>query len=250
MGTVKLWDTIIPELSSDVSRRVYVYQPDSYSSTRFPVLYMFDGHNVFFDSHATYGKSWGMLDYLERTQKEIMVVAVECNHDGNKRLEEYAPFSFATDMFGKIDGRGRVYMDWLVSTLKPYVDQNFPTLTDRENTGICGSSMGGLMALYGAVAYQSVFSRAACLSPSLWVNPEKAAEMIECCDFKLKSRIYIDYGDAEMDAHVDNPRILQNTESILQKNGADVVMNIISGGTHCEASWETRIPDFMEYLGF
>lgn len=248
MGTVKIWETTIPELSGDAMRRVYLYLPISHCGERFPVLYMFDGHNVFFDSHATYGKSWGMLEYLKRTQRRMIVVAVECNHEGNSRLEEYAPFSFQTDMFGKIEGRGRVYMDWLVNTLKPYIDQNYPTLTDRENTGICGSSMGGLMALFGAVSYQDVFSKAACLSPSLWIDPDKVKALIRGNEISRETHIYMDYGDVEMADRDENPRILPETEALLRNMGADVNLRIIHGGTHCEASWEMRIPEFVECL--
>lgn len=249
MGTVKLWEITIPELSGDVKRRVYLYQPNGEPEERFPVLYMFDGHNVFFDDHATYGKSWGMLEYLERTRKKLMVVAVECNQEGNKRLEEYAPFSFETDMFGKIEGRGKIYMDWLVNVLKPFVDQNYPTLPDRENTAICGSSMGGLMALYGAVSYQNCFSRAACLSPSLWVNPAKVVNLVQDAAIPKETHVYLDYGDEEMCAHEGIYTVLFETERILKEKGADVSLNIIPGGTHCEASWEMRIPDFMDFLG-
>ena len=83
------WKITIPQLSGDAQRRVYIYLPDDWqtSGKRYPVLYMFDGHNVFFDSHATYGKSWGMGEYLDAQRKDLMVVAVECNHAGHKRLE-------------------------------------------------------------------------------------------------------------------------------------------------------------------
>lgn len=78
------WSVAIPQLSGKRhQRRVYVYVPDMATENpemRFPVLYMFDGHNVFFDADATYGKSWGFGDYLSYTDTPLMVVAVECNH--------------------------------------------------------------------------------------------------------------------------------------------------------------------------
>lgn len=66
------WDVTIPRLSGDTPRRAYIYLPESYDEEpdrRYPVMYMFDGHNVFFDEDATFGKSWGMNDYMERTGK-------------------------------------------------------------------------------------------------------------------------------------------------------------------------------------
>ena len=84
----------IPTLPTKKDRRLYVYLPKEYEKTdeRYPVLYMFDGHNVFYNSHATYGKSWGMKEYLTRTHLPLIVVAVECNHEGNQRLSEYSPY--------------------------------------------------------------------------------------------------------------------------------------------------------------
>ena len=67
---VKKWNITIPELTGEEERRLYVYLPKSYTTNRrkrYPVLYMFDGHNLFFDSDATYGKSWGLKKYLEKT---------------------------------------------------------------------------------------------------------------------------------------------------------------------------------------
>ena len=77
---VKKWNVTIPRLSGHAERRVYLYLPQSYieePDRRYPVMYMFDGHNVFFDSDATYGKSWGMNHYMEASQKQLIIVAVE-----------------------------------------------------------------------------------------------------------------------------------------------------------------------------
>ena len=190
-------DVTIPPLTGDKVRRGYVYLPDDYHadpSRRYPVMYMFDGHNVFFDSDAAFGKSWGMASYMAWSRKQLIIVAVECNKKGNGRMREYCPFNFEDPKWGKIRGRGKVYMDWLVKELKPYIDANYRTLSDREHTIIAGSSMGGLMSLYAAAAYNHVFQRAACLSPSLWTSPEKILGIVESADLKNDTTIYMDYG--------------------------------------------------------
>ena len=85
---------------------------------------MFDGHNVFFDSDATYGKCWGMKEYLESTNTPLIVVAVDCNHSPNNgRLSEYSPFTFEDPKLGYIRGRGRTTMDWFAHTLKGMIDE-------------------------------------------------------------------------------------------------------------------------------
>ena len=168
---VKKWLITIPKLSGDKTRRAYIYLPASYETDkhrRYPVGYMFDGHNVFFDSDATYGKSWGMNKYLVENKKNLIVVAIECNHEGNCRLQEYAPFSFDNATLGAIKSKGNIYMNWLVKTLKPEIDRKYRTLPDRKNTIIAGSSMGGLMAMYAVTAYNHIFQRAACGPCRLW----------------------------------------------------------------------------------
>ena len=212
-------------------------------------MYMFDGHNVFFDSDATFGKSWGMAKYMESTKKQLIIVAVACNSEGNRRLEEYSPVDFTYPPAGKITGRGEAYMNWLTGTLKPYIDSQYRTLPDPVNTIISGSSMGGLMSLYAACAYNHVFHKAACLSPSLWFNPEGVLELIKRCRISSETCIYMDYGSEEMKNHKENPKVLHDAVDSIKTKGAEISLRIIPGGTHCEASWEKQIPVFMDYLG-
>ena len=95
-------------------RCLHIYLPDDYhnSDERYPVMYMFDGHNLFYDSDATYGKSWGLKEFLDSWEKKIIVVGLECSHEGNARLTEYCPYywdSFA----GPVYGTGEQTMDWI-----------------------------------------------------------------------------------------------------------------------------------------
>ena len=249
---IKKWNIAIPKLSGDALRRAYIYLPDSYvqdKEQRYPVMYMFDGHNVFFDSDATYGKSWGMNKYMQVSKKQLIIVAVECNHEGNCRLQEYSPVSFENSTLGNIRGKGRNYMQWLVGTLKPFIDKNYRTLPDRNNTIICGSSMGGLMALYGACVYNHVFQRAACLSPSLWVDPGKVLELIARAHIRHDTCIYMDYGSEEMFNHAANAEALISTSHLLLTKRVNLALRVVPGGNHSEASWERQIPIFMDCLG-
>ena len=249
---VKKWSVTIPKLSGEKTRRVYLYLPDSYEkepTKRYPVMYMFDGHNVFFDSDATYGKSWGMNKYMQTSKKQLIIVAVECNHEGNCRLQEYAPVNFENATLGKIKGKGRSYMQWLVGTLKPFIDANYRTLPDRNNTIICGSSMGGLMALYGACVYNHIFQRAACLSPSIWVDPGKMLELVARAHIRNDTCIYMDYGSEEMFNHAANGEALISMSHLLLTKRVNLALRVVPGGTHSESSWEKQIPIFMECLG-
>lgn len=246
------WDVVIEKLGDTKPRKAYIYLPEKYREDidrRYPVMYMFDGHNVFFDEDATYGKSWGMARYMDESKKDLIIVAVECNHQGNSRLQEYSPINFENATLGKIKAKGSVYMNWMINTLKPYIDATYRTLPDRKNTIIAGSSMGGLMALYGATVYNHIFQRAACLSPSLWVSSGKILEMVARAHVRRDTCIYMDYGSEEMFNHAANAEALISTSHLLLTKRVNLAFRIVPGGTHCEASWEKQIPIFMDCLG-
>ena len=238
----------IPELSGEERRRAYVWLPracDEDPDARFPVLYMFDGQNLFFDADASFGTSWGMYDYLNAVQPDVIVAAVSCSQTG--RMAEYSPFSHENGDAGHVDARGRSTMAWLLGTFKPSIDARFPTLTDRDNTLI--ASMGGLMSLFAALDYNDAFSRAACLSPSLWVHPRKSLRMIDRARIAPDTCIYFDYGTQEMGNHPKNPEVLCAACSALLRKGVDLTFRLVPGGTHSEDSWAQRVPVMMKCLG-
>ena len=243
---IEKWTTPIPKLSGREGRTVYVYVPDEAQENpeaRYPVLYMFDGHNVFFDSDATYGKCWGMKEYLESTNTPLIVVAVDCNHSPNNgRLSEYSPFTFEDPKLGYIRGRGRTTMDWFAHTLKGMIDEKYPTLPGRETTWIAGSSMGGLMSLYALLQYNDTYSRAAALSPSIWVAPDKLSGLVGRAKLAPGTVLYMDYGSREMGNHEGIRRQFSALSGKLMTRGIHLTSRIVPGGTHSEASWEKQLP--------
>ena len=246
------WELTIPQLTKGLKRRAYLYLPQAYDEdpdARFPVLYMLDGQNVFLDADASFGVSWKMYDYLNWTETPVIVAAVESNPIGNGRLEEYSPFTHEEKGLGLIRGRGRTTMDWLTREFKPMIDKHFRTLSDRENTLIAGSSMGGLMSLYAVCAYNDVFSRAACLSPSLWVDPDKVRRLLRRADLAPDTVIYMDYGADEIANHEATRDLLMSTCQALYARGVNLTFRIVPGGTHSEDSWSKQLPVFMACLG-
>ena len=246
------FEVVFPLLGGSEKRYAYIYLPKSYfkePNRRYPVLYMFDGHNVFFDEDATYGKSWGMEKFMYRHHIQMIICAVECNHHpDNGRLKEYSPFTFRHSQVGLIEGMGKMTMDWYVNELKPAVDAHFRTLADREHTFIAGSSMGGLMSLYALMDYNHVFSRAAALSPSLWTDPRKVKSMINKAVLNPNTILYMDYGSEEFSYHRTMRRIYGDVTSQLIQKGVCVESRIVPGGQHTEASWEKQLAFFMRTL--
>lgn len=248
---VEVFDVCVGPLTGDEPRRAYVYTPEDYDpegKKRYPVLYMFDGHNVFFDEDATYGTSWGMGEFLDSVHADLIVAAVECNHEGHQRLVEYTPVPIKYNK-EVLDPKGRATMEWFVREFKPYIDKHYRTYKGRSNTGICGSSMGGLMALYAACKYSHIFGNIAALSPSLWEAGKPMMEMLENAKIRPKTRIYMDCGSEEFGSRQGGLRAYRKATDILLKKGTYVTSRIVPGGTHCEASWNQQIPVFMAVLG-
>ena len=246
------WKVTLPELTGSEERTAYLYLPESYNyepDKRYPVLYMFDGHNVFFDSDATYGQCWGMKEYMDYTNTQLIIAAVECNHSpDNGRLREYSPYSFIDPKLGTIEGHGKLTMDWMIHTFKKDIDSRFRTLADREHTFIAGSSMGGLMSLYAILEYNQYFSRAAALSPSIWFAADKLQNMIEYAKIQPDTVVYMDYGSRELYHHANMKSQFARVTAQLLNQGVMLESRIVPGGNHCEASWEKQIPFFMNTL--
>ena len=248
------WDVTLPALTGEEPRRAYVYVPDkslARPEQRYPVLYMFDGQNLFADADASFGKSWGILEYAAAHDLPLIVAAIECNHHPEDdpcggRLSEYSPFDFSSPRLGSIKGRGRLTMDYYVNEFKPYIDENYPTLPDRAHTFIAGSSMGGLMTLYALMAYNRVFSRGAALSPSLAFDAGAVAEMIRSASIG-KTVLYMDMGSREMRSAWAKG-VYADTAAALIRKGVLLESRIVPGGIHSEVSWEQQIPFFMDVL--
>ena len=253
MGKVKTFNIDISPLSSS-PRKIWVYLPNSYDKTKkkYDVLYMFDGHNLFFDESATYGKCWGIKDYLDKTGIDLVVVGQECNHEGEKRMDEYCPLPVRNANWLKepIKPEGHITAEWFVNVLKPECEKRFRIYKDRKHVGIAGSSMGGLMSAYVIARYNNVFSKAACVSPAVYFCEKPLLDLVNSTGFK-DTKIYLDYGSDEFN---NKKRLAYGMDRLLTlnyaytKKGCLTYPNILVEGTHSEASWETIFPTIIDFL--
>jgi predicted alpha/beta superfamily hydrolase len=238
-------------------RTLHIDLPDGYEHTdeRYPVMYFFDGHNLFDDADATYGKCWGLRDFLAQWDKPMIVVGIECSHEGNERLREYCPYHYTGGIFGDTHGIGDETVRWMVEELKPMIDREYRSYSFREATGIGGSSMGGLMSLYAGVRYNRVFSKAACLSSSIALGMQEIERDIRGAELDGDSRFYLSWGtreagDLEGEDDMDSRMARNNltVANLLREKGVLTKVYCQRGGHHCEADWEKQVPYFMEYL--
>ncbi|TLM96909.1 alpha/beta hydrolase-fold protein [Hymenobacter jeollabukensis] len=234
------------------TRRVWVYLPTGYASSgtrRYPVLYMHDGQNVF-DQCTSFSGEWGVDEALAALQQNgqdptgCIVVAID--NDGAQRLNEYSPWN--NPQYG--GGQGDQYVEFLVQTLKPYIDQQYRTLPDRLNTGIGGSSMGGLISLYAALKYPAVFGRAAIFSPAFWFAeaPLKAYLHQHRATAAQPTRFYFVAGTAESQTMVP---LMQAVRDSLQRAGyaaSDLNSLSLADGQHAEWFWRREFPAAYQWL--
>jgi predicted alpha/beta superfamily hydrolase len=246
---------IVREFHSEIlpdDRAVSVYLPPQYleqEDRRFPVFYLHDGQNLF-DGRTSYiaGKTWNAnttADRLAEDGKIEPVILVGIANTGLRRMAEYTP----TRDFKMGGGEGRSYGRLLIEELKPLIDSTYRTLPEAENTGLGGSSLGGLISLYLGFAHPEVFGKIAVLSPSLWWDHRSILNAIEQQETKPDLRIWLDMGTAEGVRHVRDAEML---ERLLVKrgwkSGADLVYVKAAGAVHDEAAWSDRFGSVLRFL--
>ena len=241
------------------NRRLHIWLPEDYDRTdeRYPVMYFFDGHNLFNDADATYGKSWGLADYLRAWHKQMIIVGMECSHEGDGRLVEYCPYHYRGKFWGDINGTGDSTIQFMVDELKPMIDREYRTWAHREATAIGGSSMGGLMALYAVIRYNATFSKAACLSSAIGSGMREIERDIRRSAIDPDTRVYLSWGTEEAGGAFENPdndwltRVAKRNLKVaaqLHAKPAILYVECQRGGHHCEADWERQVPHFMSFL--
>ncbi len=242
----------IPRL--DRTRRIWVWLPPGYESdsVSYPVLYLQDGQNCF-STETAFGDEWRVDETLLRMMErnrigKIIAVAVDNGED--RRMNEYAPFPF--HYAGReIEAEGALYGSFIAETLKPYIDEHYRTRPDRLNTGIMGSSMGGLISLYIGLEYQQIFSKVGALSSSFGLNNEELIAFIKEKGKEHPMRIWMDIGSEESAAEEMEAHQLAVYRALTEagwKAGREVVFRKIPGAKHDENSWSKRFHNVIKYL--
>ncbi|MGA7634248.1 MAG: alpha/beta hydrolase-fold protein [Terriglobales bacterium] len=247
------------ELRSQVfgnTRLLRVWLPPDYDGSgavRYPILYLNDGQNLFEAATAFAGIHWQVGETSarligERKIPPLIIVGID---NTKRRIQEYIPYKSKDPRVA--NPRGRCYPEFLQREVMPLIEDRYMVRKGPENTGLGGSSLGGLITLYTQFAMPGVFGRLLVESPSLFVANKKILE--EGSRFHgWPQRMYVgmgtrETGNAEKDAKiVDCAREL---ESIVRACGLGedrLKVRIDEGASHNEAAWAARFPEAMEFL--
>jgi predicted alpha/beta superfamily hydrolase len=229
-----------------------VYRPPGYRDDtvrRYPVLYLQDGQNVFDRATSSTGEEWSVDETAQRLIESGAIeplIIVGIYHAGQGRIDEYTP---TRDPKKNMGGKGDGYARMLVQEIKPFIDRRYRTLRSASNTGLGGSSLGGLLTLHLGLRFPTVFSRLAVLSPSVWWNDRAVVKDVEALTSKPPLRIWLDSGTGEGDEVARDARMLR--DALVRKGwveGQDLIYVEAEGGAHNEQSWATRVEGVLRFL--
>lgn len=234
-------------------RNLVVYVPPGYDTDldrRYPVLYLHDGQNLFEGATAfVRGQDWR----VDETAEELIasgaiepLIIVGIYNAGVHRIDEYTP---THDRKRGAGGEADLYGHMLTEELKPFIDRTYRTLPDPANTGLGGSSLGGLVTLYLGLQHPDAFGKLAVLSPSVWWDNRVILKLVRMTDPKPRLSIWLDIGTGEGGRTLRDARALRDE---LVDAGwvldSDLQYSEITDAGHNEVSWASRVGPFLRYL--
>jgi predicted alpha/beta superfamily hydrolase len=229
-----------------------VYRPPGYGDDRlrrFPVLYLHDGQNVFDRATSATGDEWSVDETAQRLIESGVIepiIIVGIYNAGHRRIDEYTP---TRDPKKKMGGKADAYARMLVQEIKPFIDRRYRTLRSAANTGLGGSSLGGLLTMHLGLRYPTVFSRLAVLSPSVWWHDRAIVREVDALPGKPPLRIWLDSGTGEGADVTRDTRLLR--DALVRKGwviGKDLAYLEAEGGGHNEKSWAQRVEGVLRFL--
>jgi enterochelin esterase-like enzyme len=240
-------------------RFLRVWLPPGYDAPenkdrQYPILYLNDGQNLFDASSAFGGVEWQVdetADRLIREEKILPLIVVGIDNTQADRIKEYVPYRTLNPPV--LRPRGRHYPDFLLREVMPFVRQRYRIASGAENTGLGGSSLGALVALYTAIEQPGVFGRLLLESPSLFVAHRRILKSCLHCR-QWPSKIYMAIGTHESGREDRSEQVVEDVrqfERILRHSGLGddcLRVTIDEGARHNEAEWAKRLPEALTFL--
>lgn len=251
VGDVRVSDRLTDE-RLESPRRLLASLPPSHrdSETEYPVLYMHDGLNLF-DERTSYSGEWQVDETMERLSDEgIEAIVVGVPNADDSRATEYVPYQHDEREGGNADS----YLSFLVERVKPLVDERFRTREGRDSTGIAGSSLGGLVSLYGFFEYPETFGFAGVMSPAFWWTDGEIFDYVRAQE-RVSGKLYVDVGGDERPDDPERSREYRAdaermVELLREKGYGESALRFVleEGANHHESAWARRFPEMVRFL--
>ena len=257
-GTYYCMEFDLP-FSKENKRMVRVWLPEGYEfdnpNKRFPVIYMSDGQNLVDRYLSAFGE-WEFDKVCYKQNKDIIAVGIDCPKDPTERTSElcppYTPRKEVLEDIGKpIKPHVDKYIDYIINNIKPIIDKLFYTLSDRDNTYIGGSSMGGIMSFYAYIYKPEVFGGSLSFSPAFFFyEDERWKKIIDEYDINpnKNGKLFLYVGGKEFESLFTEPTI--KTYEYLQSKGLEnkIKLKVDLKQKHHEKAWAKYLPHALKFL--
>jgi len=233
-----------------VTKKIWLYLPGDYnqSDKSYPVIYFSDAQWLF-EINPNYSQEMHVDEMMRDFERDgfegVIVVGIESDED--TRHEDFSLYQ-SKDQLG---GNGQAYLDFLTQTLKPKIDAEYRTQSDRENTCIMGASLGGLASFYALTEYPEVFGKAALFSAALHFNADSVFKKAARGEVRLDAKIYAVVGEQEFTTLVNFPEDNQTLFNLLQAKSRppeNLLLKIDADGEHKIWYWEREFPGAIQFL--
>lgn len=240
---------------SQKTRKIRIWTPSSYDENNkelnYPVIYMHDAQNLF-NVHTSFAGEWEIDESIEDLMDEFDfdgVIVVGIDNSAERMGELVYDYPFLEGAMGATK-TGNYYMDFIVDVVKPYIDENYNTLTNRSNTYISGSSLGGLISLFGGLAELETFGGILAFSSSTQlVDEESLDDYFSSLDIDLlKKTKFFFYVGTSGDGNVNWPNNYKNKLLALDINENNIEVLTGQGYGHNEPAWKKHFPMAIKWL--
>ncbi|CEI83394.1 esterase [Oceanobacillus oncorhynchi subsp. incaldanensis] len=265
---LKLESHELPMAYKKENRRVRVLLPKDYGKEKdrhYPVVYMHDGQNVFYSSEAYSGYSWKVIPAIKRNPDLPKMIIVGIDNGERDRINEYTPWKITESPLPEdieLGGRGAEFAEFIMTVVKPFIDEHYRTKPDKYHTAMIGSSLGGNISAFMGIEYKDQIGGLGIFSLANWITNKAFDHYMERETLDPEQRVYVQVGTEEGD-DADRQLMYGNMKQAyidcslkyykqLVKGGIPIDhidLNIFSDEEHNEEAWSKHLPECFRFLG-
>lgn len=256
-GTLETFKLDMPQYDDGRTRNIRVWLPEGYdpedTEKKYPVFYMHDGQNLF-DSYTSFAGEWqvdeAVTDMMAQGYEGAIIVGIDNSGD---RINEYTPTWDGVDSSTADNPSGDKYAAFIVETLKPYIDSHYNVRTDKDSTGIGGSSMGGLISYYIGIEYPDVFGQVLVFSPSFWLFPDEVLDSVitssNLAESENQPKFFLYAGGSGGESSITRYVDYMKNGMVAAGYPEDKIETLVDESqTHSESAWAKYFPQAYQWL--